>query len=207
MTEVIGTPEHPSERVWTIPNLLSMIRLALVPVFLVCLVSGLFLAAVIVLALASASDWFDGFLARKLHQVSTLGILLDPIADRLYIFAAIIGLAWQGFLPWWLVAIIIARDVLIVSLGLVLWRNGRMGKRGEPGRFRRGAIPVTWTGKTATFLLFFGLPLIMLSAAFPQLGAMPQQLGWLLTLTGTVAYWLAGVDYALRTRELVRNST
>ena len=207
MTEPLGTPEQPSERIWTVPNLLSMLRLALVPVFLLCLMSGLFLAAVIVLAVASASDWFDGFLARKLNQVSNLGILLDPIADRLYIFAAILGLAAQGFLPWWLVAVIIARDALIVSLGFVLWRNGRMGKRGERGRFRRGAIPVSWTGKMATFLLFFGLPMLMLAAAFPELGELPQQLGWLLTLTGTVTYWLAGVDYALRTRELVRNPT
>lgn len=205
MTEPhIGSAAEPSTRILTIPNLLSFIRLLLVPVFLVCIVQGQFLAALIVLVVASLSDAFDGYLARRLNQVSNLGILLDPLADRLYIFAALLGLAFRGFVPWWLLAIIVARDVLIVVLGFVLWARGQLGKRGEKGRFRRGAIPVTYLGKTATFLLALGLPIIMLSGAFASSIRWLAVLGWIVTLLGTVLYWAAGIDYARRTRDRVR---
>lgn len=202
-----GTPEHPSARILTIPNLLSLLRLVLVPVFLAFIIRGEFIQALIVLIIASLSDAFDGYLARRLNQVSNLGILLDPMADRLYIFATLIGLAFQGFVPWWLLGVILARDVLIVVLGVVLWRGGEMGRRGEEGRFRRGAIPVTKLGKTATFLLFSGLPVIMLSVAFDVQLPWLAALGWTITIVGTVLYWAAGIDYARRTRMRVKKVT
>ena len=97
-------------------------------------------------------------------------------------------------------SVYVLQCVLIVVLGLLLWKRGHMGKRGEKGRFRRGAIPVTRVGKTATFLLFFGLPVIMLGAAFPAAEPFATPIGWTLTLAGAVVYWMAGIDYALRTR-------
>ena len=83
----------------TLPNLLSLLRLALVPVFLVLIITGHSITAFLVLALASFTDWLDGYLARKLNQVTRIGALLDPAADRLYIFATLIGLAVTGSIP------------------------------------------------------------------------------------------------------------
>lgn len=200
----VGTPRDPSTRVWTVPNVISFGRLALVPVFLWCIVDGAYLNALIVLIVASVTDALDGWLARTLNQVSNLGILLDPIADRLYILAALIGLAVRGFVPWWLLVVIVSRDVLLVVLALVLWRGGQMGKRGEKGRFRRGAIPVTRVGKTATFLLLFGLPTMLFAALLPEGFGWVQGLGWVLIIAGTVLYWVAGIDYARHTRNRVR---
>ncbi|MGV1035232.1 MAG: CDP-alcohol phosphatidyltransferase family protein [Microbacteriaceae bacterium] len=198
--------QQPSHRVWTIPNLLSFARLALVPVFLWLIVIDQFVWAIVVLAVASLTDALDGWLARKLNQVSTLGILLDPAADRLYIFAALLGLAIRGFIPWWLVLLIVARDLLIVVLGFVLWAAGQMGRRGEKGRFQRGSIPVTRLGKTATFLLLFGLPTILFAAVLPVGFEWVNAVGWVALLSGTALYWAAGLDYAIVTRRRVRNS-
>ena len=103
-----------STRVWTVPNVLSMLRLLLVPVFLLLIVQGRYVAALVVLVIASFTDLLDGFIARHFNQVTRLGQLLDPAADRLYIFAALIGLAAQGLVPWWIVTVIILRDVLLI---------------------------------------------------------------------------------------------
>ena len=195
---------EPSSRVFTIPNLISFARLALVPVFLWTIVEGAYLAALIVLILASASDALDGWLARRLNQISNLGILLDPVADRLYILAALIGLAVRQIVPWWLLVIIVSRDILLVVLTVVLWRGGQMGKRGEVGRFRRGAIPVTRLGKTATFLLLLGLPTMLLAALIPAANELVWIVGWVLTCAGTALYWAAGIDYARHTRQRIR---
>lgn len=197
----VGEPSH---RILTIPNLISFARLGLVPVFLALIVAGEYASALIVLVIASISDALDGWLARRLNQISSLGILLDPIADRLYILAALIGLAARGLVPLWLLVLIVSRDILLVVLGLVLWRNGHMGIRGEKGRFRRGAIPVTKLGKTATFLLLAGLPTVLLSALLANGFGWVNTLGWLLVVLGAVLYWAAGIDYARHTRNRVR---
>jgi cardiolipin synthase len=113
-----------SSRIFTIPNILSFIRLLLVPVFLVLIVLAQDGFALLVLVVSSVTDYLDGVLARRLNQVSRLGQLLDPAADRLFIFAALIGLASRGVIPWWLVAIIAGRDVMLLVLGITLarWR-------------------------------------------------------------------------------------
>ena len=111
-------------RIWTIPNVLSMLRLALVPPFLVLIVLGDYVAALILLIVASLTDLLDGYLARRLGQVTRLGQLLDPAADRLYIFAALVGLAANQLVPWWIVVVIVARDVFLLILGVVLANHG-----------------------------------------------------------------------------------
>src|SRR5580693_6046980 len=108
---------HVSSRVFTIPNLLSLIRLALVPVFLVFIIGGIDLGALIVLVVSSATDWVDGQIARRFKQVSRLGQLLDPAADRLFIFAALVGLCVREVIPWWLVVVIVGRDFMLAVLG------------------------------------------------------------------------------------------
>jgi cardiolipin synthase (CMP-forming) len=179
-------------RIWTIPNLLSMLRLALVPPFLVFIVIGDYVAALIVLVVASFTDLLDGYLARRLHQVTRLGQLLDPAADRLYIFAALVGLAANDLVPWWIVVVIVARDVFLLVLGVVLANHGF------------GPLPVHQLGKVATFALFFGVPVIMLGLAFPTVQPITEPVGWAITLWGAFLYWWAGVIYAIETARVIR---
>jgi cardiolipin synthase len=179
-------------RIWTIPNVLSMLRLALVPVFLVLIVVGAYVAALVVLVVASLTDLLDGYLARRLRQVTRLGQLLDPAADRLYIFAALVGLAANGLVPWWIVVLIVARDVFLLALAVVLANHGF------------GPLPVHLLGKAATFALFFGVPVIMLGLAFPATQPVSEPIGWAITLWGAFLYWWAGVIYAIETARVIR---
>ena len=181
-----------SRRILTLPNALSFIRLGLVPVFLVLLLVGDDVAALIVLVVSSVTDYLDGYLARRLHQITRLGQLLDPAADRLFIFATLLGLAARQIVPWWLVAVIIGRDVFLVVLGIVLANHGY------------GPLPVHHLGKVATFCLFYALPIIVLAAAFPALAAVAGPIGWAFALWGAFLYWWAGIVYAVETARVVR---
>jgi cardiolipin synthase len=181
-----------ASQVWNVPNVLSMLRLLLVPVFLVLIVLGDYVAALIVLIVASLTDLLDGFIARHFNQVTRLGQLLDPAADRLYIFAALIGLAAQGLVPWWIVIVIVARDVMLLVLAVVLANHGY------------GPLPVHQLGKAATFALFFGLPVIMLGLAFPAVQPVSEPIGWAITLWGAFLYWWAGIIYAIETVRVIR---
>ena len=187
-----GSSSGVSTRIWTVPNVLSMLRLLLVPVFLILVVAGEYVPALVVLVAASLTDLLDGFLARRFDQVTRLGQLLDPAADRLYIFAALIGLAANQLVPWWIVIVIVARDALIVVLGIVLANHGY------------GPLPVHQLGKVATFALFTGLPVIMLGLAFPVIQPMSEPFGWAVTLWGAFLYWWAGIIYAIETVRVVR---
>ena len=179
-------------RIWTIPNVLSMLRLALVPVFLALVVLEDYIAALAVLVVAGLTDLLDGFLARRLGQVTRLGQLLDPAADRLYIFAALVGLAANELVPWWIVVVIIARDVFLLVLGVVLANHGY------------GPLPVHQLGKVATFALFFGLPVIMLGIAVPAVEPASEPVGWAITIWGAFLYWWAGIIYAIETVRVIR---
>jgi cardiolipin synthase len=135
-----------STRVWTIPNLLSLFRLLLIPVFLVLLVNRLYLWALLVLVISSLTDFVDGYVARHFNQVSRVGQLLDPAADRLFIFSTLIGLAWTGFIPWWLAGVIFARELLLLIVGVMLANHGY------------GPLPVHHLGKMGTFALLTAMP-------------------------------------------------
>ena len=150
MTEV-------SNRIVTIPNALSLLRLLLIPVFLGTLIAAEYIWALVILVVSSVTDLVDGVVARRFDQITRLGQLLDPAADRLYILATLIGLAWQQFIPWWLVAVIIARDVMLIILGVVLANHGY------------GPLYVHHLGKMATFALLFALPVLILGGAFAAL--------------------------------------
>ncbi|MBI1350825.1 MAG: CDP-alcohol phosphatidyltransferase family protein [Actinomycetales bacterium] len=171
------------DRVLTIPNVLSMLRLAGVPVFL-WLVLGpqADVAAFALLVVAGASDWFDGYLARRLNQQSRLGVLLDPLADRLYIAATLLGLAIRELIPWWLVGVLVARELFLLALLPRLRRSGRV------------ALPVTYVGKAATFCLLWGFPLLLLGGV-PGFGTAAAAFGWAFALWGTYLYWWAGIRY------------
>ena len=142
-----------TDRVFTIPNLLSMARLLGVPIFLwLILVPQADGLAVALLVVSGITDYLDGYLARRLNQISRLGQLLDPIADRLYILAILVGLLVRVIFPWWLVALLIHRDVVMAVVLVLLKRVGIVG------------LPVHFVGKAATFCLLYAFPLILLGA-------------------------------------------
>lgn len=183
-----------STRVVTIPNALSVIRLVLIPVFLWLLGTEHYAWALLVIVVSSLTDFVDGWIARRFDQVSRIGQLLDPAVDRLFIFSTLVGLAWQGFLPWWLVIAIVLRDAALVVLGIVLANHGY------------GPLPVHHLGKVATFSLLFALPTLVLGAALPAIAAYSDPVGWALALWGAFLYWWAGAIYLRETVRLVRLS-
>jgi cardiolipin synthase len=183
--------EEPSDRIFTVPNLISVIRLLLVPVFGWLVLGGHDMAAVLVLAVSGASDWLDGKLARVLHQTSRLGAALDPAADRLFILVTIFGLAWRGSIPWWLVAAIVAREAVMGVVLLVLRRRGF------------GVLPVNFVGKAATLGLLYAFPLILLGSLHGVVGRVAWTVGWAFAIWGVALYWLACGLYIRQARQLL----
>lgn len=181
-----------STRIVTVPNVLSIARLVLIPVFLWLLGTAQFGWALVVVIVSSLTDFVDGYIARRFNQVSRIGQLLDPAVDRLFIFTTLIGLAWQQILPWWLVIVIVLRDVALAVLGIVLANHGY------------GPLPVHHLGKVATFALLFALPTLVLSSAVPALAPVSDPVGWALALWGAFLYWWAGAIYLIETVRLVR---
>ena len=150
----------PRDRVLTIPNALSVARLLGVPVFLWLVLGPKADAWAVALLIASAAtDWLDGKIARALNQQSRLGEALDPAADRLYIAATLVGLAVRGIIPWWLVALLAAREVIVAAaLGVLRLRVGF------------GTLQVSFAGKTATLCLLYAFPLLLLGRVRRDLG-------------------------------------
>jgi cardiolipin synthase len=181
-----------STRIVTIPNLLSLFRLLLIPVFLVLLLNAQYLWALLVLVASSLTDFVDGYVARHFNQVTRVGQLLDPAADRLFIFSTLIGLAWTGFIPWWLAGVIFWREFLLQIVGVIL------------ANFGYGPLPVHHLGKMGTFALLTAMPLLVLGAAFPQIDAVANPVGWAAALWGVFLYWWAGILYALEAGRLIR---
>jgi cardiolipin synthase len=201
-TDGAAAGPHPSpveepvqDRVLTIPNLLSLLRLLGVPLFL-WLVLGPHADgwAFAVLAFAGVSDYLDGKIARRFGQSSRLGAVLDPAADRLYILATLVGLSLREIIPWWLVGIIVGRD-LLMSLPV-----GYLQRRGF------GVLPVHFLGKAATLCLLYAFPLLLLGDGH---GAGPQTaraVGWAFAVWGTALYWWAAVIYLQQVRRLLTST-
>ncbi|MDP3971440.1 MAG: CDP-alcohol phosphatidyltransferase family protein [Candidatus Nanopelagicales bacterium] len=185
-----------SDRVLTIPNALSFLRLLGVPVFLwLVLVPRADGWAVVVLVIAGITDYLDGKLARRWQQITRLGQLLDPIADRLYILATLVGLLLRGIIPWWLVALIVGRDLVLAVYMAILKRHGIMG------------LPVHFIGKAATFNLLYAFPLILLGDAQTTFGLVARVLGWAFAVWGTGLYLWAGVLYIEQANRILRHSS
>jgi cardiolipin synthase len=189
--------EVQTDRILTVPNILSFLRLLGVPLFLwLILVPEADGWALVVLLVAGITDWLDGKIARATGQISRLGQLLDPLADRLYIAATLIGLALREIVPWWLVVILLGRDVV---LGVVLWR---LKKRGITG------LPVHFLGKAATFNLLYAFPLLLLGDGADAAGVdyhdVARVVGWAFALWGTALYWWAGVLYLEQASRILR---
>ncbi|WKN46580.1 CDP-alcohol phosphatidyltransferase family protein [Nocardioides sp. Arc9.136] len=181
-----------TNRVWTLPNVLSMLRLAGVPLFL-WLVLGpeADVWALVVLMVSGVTDWLDGFLARRWDQVTLLGQVLDPVADRLYILAAVVGLAMRDVIPWWVAVSLPLRDVLMWGLVPLLRTRGYT------------ALPVHFLGKAATFNLLYAFPLLFLGDGEGTVASLARVFGWAFAGWGIGLYWWAGLLYAWQVRKLL----
>jgi cardiolipin synthase len=184
------------DRIWTVPNALSLARLLGVPVFL-WLVLGPEADgwAVALLMLAGFSDWLDGKIARAWNQTSRLGRLLDPLADRLYILATLLGLALRDIIPWWLALIIPLRDVMLLGIPPILRRLGY-----------GPALPVHFLGKAATANLLYSFPLLFLAHHDAWYADPARIVGWALAIWGVGLYWWSGVLYWVQVRQLLKGA-
>ncbi|WP_410579651.1 CDP-alcohol phosphatidyltransferase family protein [Amycolatopsis sp. lyj-108] len=191
------TSEEPSllRQALNVPNMLSILRLAGVPVFLWLLLGpkedGWALALLVFSAL---TDWLDGKLARWLNQMSRLGQLLDPAADRLYILATLIAFLIRDIIPWWLVVPLIVREAVLGVCVLLL-------------RHRGFAPPeVTYIGKGATFVLMYAFPFLLLTQGGSDIAAIARPIGYAFTAWGAVLYVYSGVLYVVQTVRALRTA-
>ncbi|GAA3352003.1 CDP-alcohol phosphatidyltransferase family protein [Amorphoplanes nipponensis] len=188
-----AAPIAASDRIWTIPNVISFVRLLGVPLFLYLLLGPhQDVAAVIVLAVGGTTDWVDGYVARRMNSVSRLGELLDPFADRLYILATLVGFTLREVVPWWLTTALLLREAVLAVALLVLRRHGY------------GPPPVHYVGKTGTFVLLGAFPVLLLAEAVPSVHAVAAPIGWGLAWWALGLYWAAAVLYLAQTRAVLR---
>ncbi|MCC5948392.1 MAG: CDP-alcohol phosphatidyltransferase family protein [Nitriliruptoraceae bacterium] len=184
-----------SDRILTVPNLLSLARIAILPVVYLDLVAGRLVRAFVLLAIFATTDWLDGYLARRLDQITRLGTLLDPISDRILFVVVGIGFVVSDLLPLWALIVLLVRDaaVLLVGGGLLL----------------RGASPpaVTRIGKAATFGLMWAFPTFLVAAIAGDGASAPQPvvqtIAWGSLIVSTVLYYLSAGQYA---REVLSRS-
>lgn len=177
--EAVAAPGE--DRIWTAPNIITFVRLACIPIFLWLLFGrDNEYAAAWLLGALGATDWVDGFVARRYHQVSTLGKILDPVADRLLLFVGIIAILITGSVPIVVATLVLLREALIslATVGLAA-----MGAR---------RIDVTWYGKAGTFCNFFAFP-FFLASGDDQLGwkDTAYTLGWVFAVPGILLSWYA----------------
>ena len=183
----------PTDRVFTIPNALSILRLAGVPVFLWLLLGPhADLAALAVLAFAGISDYLDGKIARAFGQTSKLGVVLDPAADRLYILATLVAFVLRDIIPWWLAAIIVGRDLVLAPAVWLLRRRGI------------APLNVSYLGKSATFCLLYAFPLLLIGAHDWPVSDVARPIAWAFVWWGTAFYLLSGVLYGTQVVQVIR---
>ena len=184
-------PVH--DRLLTVPNLLSGLRLALIPVFVyLLLVAHADGWAVAILMFSGASDWADGKIARLLNQSSKLGEYLDPAVDRLYMVTVPIALGLRGIVPWWIIAVLLARDVLLAAELPLLRTRGFT------------ALPVLYIGKAATFALMSAFPLILLGQYDATWSRVVLACGWAFLIWGMYFYLWSFVLYAVQVALVMR---
>jgi cardiolipin synthase len=152
--------------------------------------------ALVLLLVSGLTDYLDGKIARATGQISRLGTLLDPLADRLYIAATLVGLAIREIVPWWLVVLLLSRDLVLAVVLALLKRRGITG------------LPVHFLGKAATFNLLYAFPLLLLGDAATgtslTFADLARVLGWAFAIWGTALYWWAGLLYIEQARRILR---
>ncbi|MGO5373677.1 CDP-alcohol phosphatidyltransferase family protein [Bifidobacterium thermophilum] len=180
--------------IFTVPNGISVLRIISIPVIAVLVSKHEMVASLIIIALSAMSDGLDGVIARKFNQVSKLGQILDPIADRLLIFCSILALGIAHVIPWWVLIVVGMRDLLMGVLIVMLAQHGY------------GPLPVHFVGKTGTALLMTAIVLLIFADIWRNPATLTLHLVALaICIWGIVLYWLAGLIYAHQGLGLIRN--
>jgi cardiolipin synthase len=192
VSELPSAREIAADRLLTIPNALSTLRLLGVPLFLY-LVLGPHADgwALIILMVSGVTDYLDGKLARMLNQTSKLGTLLDPLADRLYIASTLIALTIRDIVPLWLLAVLVLRDLALLTT--------------VPGLRRMGfgnALPVHFLGKAATFNLLYAFPFLLATTGDNWFATACRPIAWAFAIWGSALYWYAALLYFQQYRQL-----
>ena len=174
---------------WTWPNLITLVRLAVLPVFLWLLFTTDHRAeAAWMLAALGATDWIDGFVARQLHQVSNVGKIIDPVADRILVITGLIAVAAAGGVPWWFAVLTLVRELIVSMLTLLLVALGAT------------RIDVLWWGKVSTFALMTAFPLFLLTsnphhASLVAWQHVLRDATWAIGALGLALAWIVLVGY------------
>lgn len=185
-------PEAPSDRALTIPNVLSSLRIAAIPVFTILIVRHeTTFAGLVLFGVVASTDWLDGAIARATGQISELGGVLDPVADRLSIAAALVALVVRGAFPLWAAVLVLARDGAILVAGVALLARGVR-------------IEVRYIGKVATFGLMGALGAIAWGQLGYALAPSFLALGWITFVPAIVESYVAAVLYAGDARSALR---
>ena len=174
----------PREVYLTVPNVISALRILSIPFIAILIARHHMIAALIVMAISALSDALDGMIARSFDQVSHVGQFLDPIADRLLIFCSVLALGVAHIIPWWVLIVVAARDVLLGVLTLVL------------AQYDFGPLPVHFVGKAGTALLLIAIVSLILSdvSTAPAFGLL-HLAAIAIGIWGVALYWVAGVIY------------
>jgi cardiolipin synthase len=181
------------DRIATVPNLLSLCRILLIPLFVALILHhGTEAAGLLLLGAVVATDWVDGYIARHTGQVSSVGKVLDPVADRLALIAALVAMVARGVFPLWAALLVIVRDGLILLAGLVMLVGLKV------------RLEVRWIGKAATFGLMCGIPLVAWGNFGLSLHWIAVPAGWALFGIGIVLYYVATAIYAADVARAVR---
>ena len=184
VTVTDGGDEAALDRIWTVPNVVTFFRLACIPLYVWLLFGATNqVGAALLLAVLGATDWIDGYIARRFHQVSTLGKVLDPVADRLLVVTAVITITIHGAVPVWFGLATLAREVVVSGAVLLLASLGA------------ARIDVLWVGKAGTFALMVAYPLFLVSDGTAGWEAVLRAVAWIVGLVGLVLAWVAAGSY------------
>jgi cardiolipin synthase (CMP-forming) len=183
-SEVVSGEPAGADRILTVPNLITVVRLACLPLFLWLLFgrddqTG----AAVLLGVLGTTDWIDGYVARRYHQVSTLGKVLDPVADRLLVVTAVVAITVHGAVPVWFGAATLAREVVVSGAVLLLASLGA------------SRIDVLWVGKAGTFALMFAYPAFLLSDGNASWQVPFRAFAWFSGIGGLALAWVAAAAY------------
>ncbi|EPI44588.1 putative CDP-diacylglycerol--glycerol-3-phosphate 3-phosphatidyltransferase [Gardnerella vaginalis JCP8522] len=195
MVKFVYSQEYSPEalnRVLTVPNVISFLRICAIPYLAVLIAQHKMWPALIVLAIAALSDCIDGYIARTFNQVSKLGQILDPIADRLLIVCSTLALAFAKIIPWWALALVVLRDAIMAILIVIL------------AQYDYGPLPVNFMGKTGTALLMVTIVLFMIVFAIatePMLILYAAAIAC--AIWGITLYWFAGILYCIQAYKLL----
>jgi CDP-diacylglycerol--glycerol-3-phosphate 3-phosphatidyltransferase len=179
-----GGREPASSAIFTVPNLLSLTRILLIPAFVGLIVhEGTELPGLLLFAGVAATDWVDGYVARRTNQVSEVGKILDPVADRLAVAAGLVAIIARGALPLWAGLAILVRDAAVLLAGAALLAG------------RKVRVDVRFLGKSATAILMASITWIAWGNLGLPLAAAARAGGWVLFAVGIVESYLAAVWY------------